>query len=173
MKARAVLLDRDGTLVVDRPDNRDPGCIELMPGTARALQRLREHGVRIGVITNQPAIAAKTIRLAEMQALHARLEKLAGPFDGWFVCAHNAVEGCACRKPQPGLILDAGRTFGLDPGDCVVIGDIGGDVRAAQRAGARAVLVPTAATREDEIAQAPAVARSLDEAVDLILSGAV
>ena len=64
--------------------------------------------------------------------------------------------GCACRKPAPGLVLQAAADLGVDPADCVVIGDIGADAAAAYAAGARAILVPTARTRPAEIAGVPA-----------------
>jgi beta-phosphoglucomutase-like phosphatase (HAD superfamily) len=67
----------------------------------------------------------------------------------------------------------AARELGVDPADCVVIGDIGADVGAAQAAGARSILVPTAVTRDEEVAAAPAVAPDLDQAVSMVLSGCV
>lgn len=158
---RAVLFDRDGTLIAD-----GSGTLTLMPGAVRGIARLRERGIRIGVVTNQPRAGADDTSLRAMHALHDRIEARIGPLDGWFACTHTAAMQCECRKPQPGLILQALRAFGVDPEECVVIGDIGSDVEAALRAGAHAVLVPTAVTRPAEIAQAPLVCRDLIEAVD-------
>ncbi len=162
MRAQAVLFDRDGTLIVDRPPNRDSKAIELMPGAQRSVARLRRHGLRVGVVTNQPGAR-------DLSAFHAELDALAGPFDGWFVCAHERDEACNCRKPAPGLIIQAARAFNLPVQACVMIGDVGSDVAAAQKAGARAVLVPTPVTRRSEVDQAPVVATSLDEATDFVL----
>jgi D-glycero-D-manno-heptose 1,7-bisphosphate phosphatase len=88
------------------------------------------------------------------------------------VCPHGPGEHCACRKPAPGLVLQAARALGVAPQRCVVIGDIGADLQAAGAAGARAILVPTAATRPEEVAAAPELAPDLGAAVDLLLGGA-
>jgi D-glycero-D-manno-heptose 1,7-bisphosphate phosphatase len=87
------------------------------------------------------------------------------------VCPHGPEDGCACRKPRPAMVEAAASALGVEPGRCAVIGDIGADVAAATAAGARAVLVPTPVTREEEIRAAPAVALSLGAAVDLLLEG--
>ena len=101
--------------------------------------------------------------------MNRRIEELLGPVGPWFVCPHEPDAGCSCRKPAPGLIIAAARRLGVEPSACVVIGDTGGDVLAARSAGARAILVPNAATRPEEIAASPAVAPSLGRAVDLVL----
>jgi histidinol phosphatase-like enzyme len=90
-----------------------------------------------------------------------------------FVCPHGPDDGCACRKPAPGLVLQAARWLGVDPARCALVGDIGADVGAAQAAGARAVLVPTPVTRPEEVAAAPAVAPDLAAAVALLLGDRV
>ena len=98
--------------------------------------------------------------------------KLLGPFDGCYVCPHGPDDGCACRKPQPGMVKQALADAGVVPDRAVLIGDIGGDVEAAAAAGVPAVLVPTPQTRRQEIADAPLVAATLGEAVDVLLRGA-
>lgn len=167
----AVLFDRDGTLIRDVPYNADPGRVEPMPGARAALDRLRRAGVRVGVVTNQSGVARGLISPAELAAVNARVEELLGPFDVWQVCAHGAADGCACRKPAPGLVHRAAAALGVTAADCVVIGDIGRDVAAARNAGARAILVPTPVTRAAEVAAAPAVAADLAAAVELVLAG--
>lgn len=173
MKERAILFDRDGTLVVDVPGNTDPDRIELLPHAADALALAREWGYAVAVVTNQPAIADGALDQAALLRLHARIEQLAGPIDGWFVCIHGTAEGCACRKPEPGLILAASARLGIPPERCTMIGDIGSDIEAARAAGASAVLVPTALTRPDEIDAAPAVARNVLDAVRRVIAGDV
>ncbi len=169
----AVLLDRDGTLVVDDPTLHDAPALRLMPGAREALARLRRAGIAIGIVTNQHRVGECELDGATLAAIHVRLSELAGPFDTIAVCAHARAAGCACRKPQPGLILEAAEQLGVEPHTCVVIGDIGSDIAAAHAAGARAILVPTRVTLRDEIAAAPLVAHDLREAADLILRGAV
>jgi histidinol-phosphate phosphatase family protein len=171
-KLRAVLLDRDGTLIADEPGLRDPHRVSLLPSVAAALQRLRAHGVQLAVVTNQPALASGAVQAADLQAVHARLDALAGPFRGFFVCPHEPLHGCECRKPAPGLLRGAMRALGVEAGECAFIGDIGSDVEAARRVGMCCVLVPTALTRAEEIAAAPLVAADLAAAVDLLLEGA-
>jgi HAD superfamily hydrolase (TIGR01662 family) len=160
---RAVLFDRDGTLVHDAAGNRDPARISPMACAREALQFLREREIRIGVVTNQPGCTQ-----AELEPLHNRIQDLIGPIDFWFVCTHASDEGCACRKPKPGLIFHAMRSFGIEPHECAVIGDIGSDMQAASSAGVRSVLVPTPVTLPEEVAAAPAVATTLLDAVRLI-----
>ncbi len=171
MKDRAILFDRDGTLIVDRPGNRDPNAIELMPHAADAIALAREWGYAIAVVTNQPAIADGAIDQTHLFRMHARIEELAGPIDGWFVCIHGAADACECRKPQPGLILAASTRLGVCPEDCTVIGDIGADIEAAHAAGAQAVLVPTPVTRAEEIEAAPVVANDVLDAVRRVVGG--
>jgi histidinol-phosphate phosphatase family protein len=165
-----VLVDRDGTLVVDVPYNGDPARVEPMPGAAAALARLRAAGVPTGVVSNQSGIARGAVTEAQVRAVNARVEELLGPLGPWSWCAHGPDDGCDCRKPAPGLILRAAERLGVDPARCVVIGDIGSDVEAARAAGARAILVPTAVTRQEEIAAAEEVAPDLPAAVARVLA---
>jgi histidinol-phosphate phosphatase family protein len=168
----AVLLDRDGTLVEDVPYNGDPAAVRLMPGARAAVDRLRRAGVRLAVVSNQSGIGRGLVSDAEVHAVNARIEELLGPLDRWLICPHAPETGCWCRKPAPGLIIRAFEELGVNPADCVVVGDIGADVAAARAAGARSVMVPTPQTRREEVSEAPSVARSLEHAVDLILGGA-
>ena len=165
---RAVLFDRDGTLVVDVPYNGEPGLVQEMPGAREVLDALRGAGVAVGVVTNQSGIARGLLTREQVDAVNARVEEILGPFALWEICPHGVGDGCQCRKPQPGMVLSACRRLGVDPAEAAVIGDIGADVQAAQAAGAPAVLVPTGVTRREEILAAPMVARDLAEAVELL-----
>jgi D-glycero-D-manno-heptose 1,7-bisphosphate phosphatase len=165
----AVLLDRDGTLVEDVPYNADPARVVPVPGVERALARLRTAGVPLALVSNQSGVARGLMTMAQVHTVNRRLEDLVGPLGPWLVCPHGPDDGCDCRKPAPGLVLAAAAALGVDAADCVVIGDIGADVEAAQAAGARAILVPTPATMPEEIAAAPEVAETLEDAVDLLV----
>jgi histidinol-phosphate phosphatase family protein len=171
-KPRAVLFDRDGTLIVNVPYNGDPDLVVPMPGARAALDRLRDAGLALAVISNQSGVARGLMTSGDVDRVATRVEDLLGPLGTWMVCTHGPDDGCRCRKPAPGLILQAAEALGVDPADCVVIGDIGADVEAAKAAGARAILVPTEATRREEVDAAPEVARDLERAVDLVLGGA-
>jgi histidinol-phosphate phosphatase family protein len=171
VRARAVLFDRDGTLVHDVPFNGDPRLVRPVPGARRCLQRLRRAGLRIALVTNQSGIARGLLTLGAVRAVNDELQRQVGAFDAVAVCPHRPEDGCDCRKPAPGLVLQAAAALGLRPDETVVIGDIGADVGAAAAAGARSILVPTPATRRQEVEEAPLVAPDLDAAVDLVLEG--
>jgi histidinol-phosphate phosphatase family protein len=170
-RPRAVLFDRDGTLVHDVPYNCDPRLVRPVEGARRAVERLREAGLRIGLVTNQSGIARGLLTAAAVGAVNDELQRQVGSFDTVAVCPHGPEEGCGCRKPAPGLVLQAADALGLRPDETVVIGDIGADVGAAAAAGARSILVPTPVTRPEEVQQAPVVAPDLAGAVDLVLRG--
>lgn len=166
----AVLFDRDGTLVVDVAYNSDPTAVVAMPGAPSALRRVRQAGLKAGVVTNQSGLHHGYFTTAQMAAVNERVEESVGRFDCWAICPHGPDDGCACRKPAPGLVKQAAADLGVLPEHCVVIGDVASDVEAAHAAGARAVLVPTRRTRRDEIAASPVVAPDLLSAIDMILA---
>jgi len=169
----AVLLDRDGTIVEDVPYNGDPGLVQPMPGAREALQKLRAAGIPIAVISNQSGIGRGLISPTSVAAVNARIDELLGPFHAWLVCPHVDDDHCGCRKPGAGMVLQAAERLGVSADRCVVIGDIGADMGAARAAGARAIMVPTAQTRSEELTAAPLSAASLTEAVDMVLAGVV
>jgi HAD superfamily hydrolase (TIGR01662 family) len=158
VKPRAVLFDRDGTLIEDVPYLADPRRVQPMPGVRRTLNQLRRQGVAVGVVSNQSGVARGLIAADELERVNARVESLLGPFDTWQVCPHAPDAHCGCRKPEPGMVTAAARELGLATDECLLIGDIGSDVEAALAAGARAVLVPTRHTKVAEIDHAHLVA---------------
>ncbi|KIQ12898.1 MULTISPECIES: D-glycero-alpha-D-manno-heptose-1,7-bisphosphate 7-phosphatase [Curtobacterium] len=166
---RGLLLDRDDTLVVDVPYNADPHLVVPVPGARRAVERARAAGMLLGVVTNQSVIAKGMATREQVDATNARVDELVGPFDVWCVCPHDVGDDCACRKPRPGMVLDAADRLGIPPESIVVVGDIGADVQAARNAGAQGILVPTPRTRRQEVDAAETVAADLDEAVTLVL----
>jgi histidinol-phosphate phosphatase family protein len=166
---KAVLFDRDGTLVHDVPYNGDPDQVSVVSGAQQAVERLRAAGLRLGVVTNQSGVGRGLITPEQVSAVNRRVEELLGPFHTWQVCLHTDEDGCDCRKPAAGLVIAAARELGVPPGQVVVIGDIGSDVKAAEAAGARPVLVPNEATRTEEIVTAPVVLPDLGSAVDHVL----
>jgi D-glycero-D-manno-heptose 1,7-bisphosphate phosphatase len=166
---RAVLFDRDGTLVVDVPYCGDPSQVRPVPTARPALALLRDAGIPIGVVSNQSGIARGLLDREQVDAVNRRVDDLLGPFDDWQLCPHGPGDGCACRKPAPGMVLAAAERLGVAPGDVAVVGDIGADVGAAQAAGARSVLVPTPVTLPEEVAAAPVVRPDLLAAVRHLL----
>ena len=164
--AKAVLFDRDGTLVHDVPYNGDPGKVTAMPGAVEAVRLARTAGLRTGVVSNQSGIARGLVTEDQVDQVNERVEELLGPFGTWQVCPHAG--GCGCRKPAPGLVVQAAKALGVRPEECVLIGDVGSDAAAARAAGARSVLVPTPGTRAEELLGAR-VAASLTDAVRFAL----
>ena len=167
----AVLFDRDGTLVVDVPYCADPELVTPVPTARAALFLLRAAGIPVGVVSNQSGIARGLLNRDQVEAVNRRVDDLLGPFDVWQVCPHGPEDGCACRKPAPGMVLAAAQRLGVAPGDVAVVGDIGADVGAARAAGARSVLVPTEVTLPEEVAAAPVVRPDLLAAVQYLLNG--
>ncbi|MBQ1093526.1 HAD-IIIA family hydrolase [Streptomyces sp. B93] len=170
MTVRAVLFDRDGTLVEDVPYNGDPELVRPVPGAWAALRLLRSRGIRTGVVTNQSGVARGLLTEAQVRQVNERIDDLLGPFDVWAVCPHGPDDGCHCRKPEPALVLWAAGRLCTDPADCAVVGDIGADVEAARRAGAHGVLVPNGRTRPAEMAAAAHVEPDLTAAVRALLA---
>ncbi|GAB2859717.1 hypothetical protein GCM10027074_28540 [Streptomyces deserti] len=168
---KAVLFDRDGTLVHDVPYNADPDRVRPVEGAREAVGMLREHGIRTGVVTNQSGVARGLLTDADVRRVNHRVDELLGPFDVFAICPHGPDDGCHCRKPQPGMVLWAAGRICTHPADVVVIGDIGADVEAARRAGAHGILVPNDKTRPEETASADHVAPNLLTAVRAVLNG--
>jgi histidinol-phosphate phosphatase family protein len=168
-RPRAVLLDRDGTLIVDVPYNGDPARVRPMPGAAEALGRLRRERIATAIVTNQSAVGRGLITTRQLHAVNRRVEQELGPLGPWLICPHDEGDGCGCRKPAAGLMIAAARALGVRPSQCAMIGDTAADMEAARAAGVRGVLVPTPVTRRQEVAMAGEVAGCLSEAVELLL----
>ncbi len=142
----AVFLDRDGVLndvvLIDgRPHPpASAGDVTLLPGVADACQQLRDAGFALVVVTNQPEIARGTTSFSAVDAVNAALLELL-PLDEVVVCPHDDGDKCLCRKPKPGMVLDAAERLGLDLGTSVVVGDRWRDIEAGRRAGIATVFV--------------------------------
>ncbi len=171
---RAVFLDRDG--VINRATVRDgrpcpPASaddLEILPGVADALRRLKEAGYLLVVVTNQPDVARGTQARAAVEAMHRRLAATL-PIDDFRACYHDDGDGCVCRKPKPGMILDAARQHGVDLAASTVVGDRWRDIEAGRRAGCRTVFIDRS-YQERRPDNPDATVRSLAEAADYILS---
>ncbi|WP_426568260.1 HAD-IIIA family hydrolase [Streptomyces canus] len=170
-RIRVVLLERDGILVEDVPDNADPGRVAPAAGARETLALLRAHGVRTGVVTRQPGVARGTLSQADLRRVDERIEDLLGPFHVRAVCPHAPEDDCHCRAPRPGLLLWAAGRVCTPPERIAVIGADGDTVEAARRAGAHGILVPTPATRPRETAAAAHVAPDLLTAARGLLTG--
>jgi D-glycero-D-manno-heptose 1,7-bisphosphate phosphatase len=145
----AIFLDRDGVIIDNRADYvKSVAEVRFIPGALAALARVARLGAhRLVIVTNQSAIGRGLITPAAAQAVndHVRreIEAAGACLDGLYVCPHHPDAGCDCRKPAPGLLLQAAEALNLDLSASVMIGDALSDVQAGQAAGAHALLVRT------------------------------
>lgn len=150
----AVFLDRDGTMNVDVGYLSELSHLTLYPWAIDAVRLFNRAGYAVVVITNQGGIGRQMIRPEFVGELHAviaeRLTRAGAHVDGWYHCPHHPAAlvddlriDCRCRKPEPGMLLDAIRDLGLDPTRSWMIGDKWHDVQVGQRVGARGILVRT------------------------------
>ncbi len=167
----AVFLDRDGTLMHDRGYVGDPALVEVYPGVPEALARLKAHGFKTVIVTNQSGIARGHFSEADFHAVQTRFEELIGPglIDAMYFCAEHPDTATDRRKPGPGMLLEAARNHALDLSRSWMIGDRAGDVEAGARAGVRAILVRTGEGAAADGSRAVFVARDFAEAVSFIL----
>jgi histidinol-phosphate phosphatase family protein len=144
---RFVLLDRDGTLIVERHYLSHPRQVELLANTANGLRHMQEMGLGLVVITNQSGIGRGFFDEAQLHRIHQRMNELLEAegiaLDALYYCPHLPEDHCSCRKPRTGLIELASKEFGFDPKDCFVIGDKACDVELGQRVGGTTFLVCT------------------------------
>lgn len=170
---RAVFLDRDG--VINRAVVRDgkpypPDSLaelQILPGVAEALQRLRDAGFLNVIVTNQPDVATGKQQREVVEAMHRQLCATLA-IDAVEVCYHVDTDNCDCRKPKPGMILKAAAHSGIDLGASSLVGDRWRDVGAAQAAGCQAYFIDCG--YRDKRPEKPYVAvESLPAAADLIL----
>jgi D-glycero-D-manno-heptose 1,7-bisphosphate phosphatase len=142
----AVFLDRDGVLNDSALEDgvpvppRTADAFRLLPGVVEACRQLADAGLVLVVVTNQPDVARGTLDPADLDAIHDRL-RAELPVDHVWVCPHDDVDGCPCRKPRPGMILGAAAELGIDLNRSAAVGDRWRDVEAALRAGVRSVFV--------------------------------
>ena len=143
---KAVFLDRDGVLNrftlrdgIPRPPARLED-LEVYPDAAEALRRLKQAGYLLIVVTNQPDIARGTQTRQIVDQINAALGK-ALPIDEFVVCAHDNADACLCRKPKPGMVLEAAARHAVDLGRSFLVGDRWRDIDCGAAAGVRTVFI--------------------------------
>lgn len=145
----AIFLDRDGVIIENRASYvRSWSDVSILPGALDALARIRSSPFKIVIVTNQSAIGRGILPIQVAQEINQRvveaIERAGGRVDGVYMCPHAPGEDCACRKPKPGLLVQAAQALRLDLGQSLMVGDALSDVMAGQAAGVReAVLVRT------------------------------
>jgi D-glycero-D-manno-heptose 1,7-bisphosphate phosphatase len=144
-RKRAIILDRDGTIVRDHNYLDDPKLLQFLPGAAAALRQFREHGHPIIIVTNQSGVGRGRLTLERMHEINERfvkmVEEIGSSVDRLYSCPHKPEDDCECRKPKTKLVLDGAAAVGFEPAHSVVIGDKGSDIALGRNLQALTMLV--------------------------------
>ena len=142
----AVFVDRDGTICFDRHYLSNPDGLELIPTVAEGIKRLNDAGIPVIVVTNQSGVGRGFFDEEQLKAIHDRMENAlaehGASVNDIYYCPHMPDSGCDCRKPAPGMLLEASDEHGIDLKHSFVIGDRMMDIEMAHAVSAKAILVP-------------------------------
>ena len=170
---RAVFLDRDGVINANLERDAKPVApttlaeFRFLPGVEEATRRLKAAGFLLVVVTNQPDVRTGLISKEIVEAMHAGIrERL--PVDDIIACYHVDADNCACRKPKPGMLLDAAARYGIALGASYMVGDRWRDIDAGRAVGCYTILVDNGYPAERPAVPDKTVA-SLAEAAQFIL----
>jgi D-glycero-D-manno-heptose 1,7-bisphosphate phosphatase len=150
MKSKAVFLDRDGVLnrAIVREGKPSPPPrvedVEIFSGLSEQLQRLKNRGFVLIVVTNQPDVARGTISRHGVEAINRVIERELPSIDRMIVCFHDNADGCNCRKPRPGMLLAGAAEFDIDLSRSYMVGDRRSDMEAGLAAGTRTIFIDRA-----------------------------
>lgn len=183
MKA-AIFIDKDGTLIRDIPYNVDPDLIDLEDNSIEGLKLLCKRGYKLIVISNQSGVARGYFSEEDLYAVEERLRSMLETFgiqlSGFYFCPHypNGVIheyaiDCYCRKPMPGMLLQAAEANDIDLSNSWMIGDILNDIEAGNRAGCKTILIDNGNETEwleGEYRTPAIICSSINEAADCILN---
>jgi D-glycero-D-manno-heptose 1,7-bisphosphate phosphatase len=170
-----VVLDRDGTLNIEKHYLSDPSQLELLPGVIDGLKLLQRHGFGIVIMTNQSGIGRGIVDVQGVERIHSRLRELllgAGvSIDGIYYCPHAPDENCVCRKPKPAMLYRAAAELGFAPDDAFVVGDKLSDIEMGRAVRATTMLVLTGYGNQlaQAVEQPDFVAKDLAEAAAVIV----
>lgn len=143
----AVFLDRDGTINEEVEYLSDPDRLRLLPGAADGVRLLNRAGIPVFIVTNQAGVGRGYFTVDDVEAVNQRLQvelrQQGAHVAGIDSCPHHPSDRCACRKPEPGMLLRAGSEHGLDMPRSFMVGDKQSDIAAGRNAGCRTVLVLT------------------------------
>ena len=175
MIRKAVFLDRDGTVSRYTEYCRRPQDFELQPDAGAAIRRLNEVGLLVVLVTNQSAIGRGWLTLETLQRIHEKmhrqLRRQGARVDAVYVCPHHPADGCGCRKPEVGLLLQAVSEWQIDLSSSYVVGDRWLDIASGHAAGCTSVLVCSGHPQEPGHEVRPDFeAQTLSEAVAWIVS---
>src|SRR6266567_3802447 len=168
----AVFIDRDGTIMEDCVYCSDPKNVKIFPGVPEALQRLKSNGFKLIIITNQSGIGRGFFTIEQYRAVEAEVLRQLGDglIDATYFCPDVPGQHSSCRKPAPGMILQAIREHQIDLSRSFFIGDKEIDAECGRNAGVRTIRVQTGFQRDTTGSIADWVAEDLAAATDIILN---
>src|SRR5436309_4188454 len=167
----AVFIDRDGTIMEDCDYCSDPKDVRIFPGVREALLRLKSKGFQLIIITNQSGIGRGLMTVEQYRAVEAEaLRQLDGLIEATYFCPDVPGQRSSCRKPAPGMILQAKREHGIDFSRSFFIGDKEIDVECGRNAGVRTIRVQTGFQQDTTASTADWVAKNLPAAAEIILA---
>lgn len=177
-KVSAVFLDRDGVInntIFRMGKPRAPYSVDelnLLPGVEEAIQQIKSAGLRTIIVSNQPDVARGWVEMDQVTAINDRIQEILG-VDEIRCCFHVDADQCECRKPRPGMLLEAARKWKIDLSQAVMVGDRLSDVEAGKNAGCKTVLITGNPEGEPDglsLHRPDYISPSLNEAVPWILS---
>jgi D-glycero-D-manno-heptose 1,7-bisphosphate phosphatase len=147
-RKEVVVLDRDGTIVVDHGYNSDPSQLKFLDDVPASMRAITAAGYRIIVITNQSGVGRGFFSREDVEAANARLLEMTAEIGSHiariYYCPHHPNDHCLCRKPETGLMRVASKDFGFDPKQALVVGDKPSDIQFGDRAGSKTILISEA-----------------------------
>ena len=176
MSNRFIILDRDGTAIVDKHYLDNPDGVELLPGAVQGLRKMIDAGYSLIFVSNQSGIGRGLFDVATLDAINQRmtniLEQEGISHKGIYYCPHTPEENCSCRKPRTALVINAIAEHGFQPEESWVIGDKAADINLGKAVNARSILVLTGKgtkTNEENLVSADYEANNLTDAADFII----
>lgn len=183
MVNKAFFIDRDGVINVEIGYLHEADKVELLPGVAEAVRAIHAAGFLAVVTSNQAGVAKGYYPESDIAAVHSRIQRIlldTGGFealiDAWYYCPHHPdfTGSCSCRKPRPGMLLQAAEAFNIDTRASFMIGDRMSDLEAGRNAGCAASCMVKSGAFDEQLPAAERagfpVAENLSAAVDLLLA---
>lgn len=157
---KAIFLDRDGTIIIDKHYLYQKEEVEFLPLAIRAMKRLQDAGYQLFIVTNQSGIARGMFSEKDMHQVHQHMKEILNKNDIQIIdiafCPHAPKDNCQCRKPKPKMIIDLIKKYNIDPLKSYMIGDKISDVEAGENANVTGILLTNNPTHKNEY-------QSLDE----------
>jgi histidinol-phosphate phosphatase family protein len=172
---KAIFLDKDGTLIPDVPFNVDARLVNIEANSVDGLKLFRDMGYRLVVVSNQSGVARGYFEEDALRAIEDKIQQLLAMhglnIHAFYYCTHDIDADCNCRKPQPGMLMNAAKDLNIDLAQSWMVGDILNDVEAGNKVGCRTILIDNGNETEwilNSFRQPLFKARHIDEAARLV-----